>query len=149
MDKDIFKSISIGAKLSSGIHFSLDETIKKSPILIHFILGTWCPLCSLHLNKVRKWQEKYSEQSINLIITSEKMNKIKEWQKGSQTTFMFISDPESKIAKRLGILLPLFNFPLPASFLINTNKEIEASYLGFRNQKEYEEQLCRLLSIAA
>ncbi|MDD4975901.1 MAG: redoxin domain-containing protein [Bacteriovorax sp.] len=44
-------------RMQAGTEFHLYSAIKNGPVVLNFIMGTWCPLCTAHIKRVRDWQQ--------------------------------------------------------------------------------------------
>ena len=47
--------------LSNGTTTELYSLLEKGPVILNFIMGTWCSLCTSHLSRVRSWQNKLNK----------------------------------------------------------------------------------------
>lgn len=131
----------VEATLSNGINFNLYSSLDRVPVLMNFIAGTWCPLCRTHISKLQKWKNKNFPNSVLIIVTPQKMENVQKWKDINSNSLIFLSDEDCKIAKAFDVKVPYLNFPLPASFLIDTDRSIKASYIGFKNKGHYETEL--------
>lgn len=122
--------------LANGVTFDLYRTLSHGPVIVNFIIGTWCPTCSIHLQRIRDWQYQNSkQQGTMLIISSEKMDDLKTWIKTNQYPYIFGSDPDLKLIKYFNLKMPMMKMARPATILIDTDKTIKMMFTGPRTKK--------------
>ncbi len=127
----------------------LYELLKNGPVVLNFIMGTWCPFCTNHLKKVRQWQEKLSKKTTMIIISSEHYLKLQSWSKKNQTSYLYASDPELEVIKLYEAKNLLLNTATPVTVLIDTDKTIKIYFNGIRNKSSRDNlinKICKTCS---
>jgi len=137
-------------------NFDIDsnEILKDKKILLLFYRGNWCPYCKKHLASLQDNLEKFSKKGVYVIVvTPEKVDKIKQTTKKIKSTFSIIHDSDNKIMNDYKVAFDVntenvpnyFKFtlkrvrdynekdnnvlPVPATYLINKNHKI--SYVHY------------------
>lgn len=155
-----------------GNEVSLDSLLKDGPVIVVFYRGAWCPYCNLTL---AAWQEQLDEihalggelvaispQLPDYSLTSQEKNDLQ---------FPVLSDVGNRVADRFGIVsqvtpevLALWEgridleahngdgsgkLPLPATYLIDTDRTIRFAHLDaeYRNRAEPAEVIDRLRAL--
>lgn len=122
-------------KMNTGTEFHLYSALKGGPVVLNFIMGTWCPLCTAHLIRVRQWQESKGLNKLTVIIIStEPVEKIRAWSAKNPNSFIFCSDSSQAVTKLYGVTFPMMNISRPATVLIDQSGEIRMNHQGLRNQ---------------
>lgn len=107
-------------KMHTGIDFHLYSAIKNGPVILNFIMGTWCPFCTAHIKKIREWQEaKGLKKLIVIIISTESIESIRAWSQSNHSSFIFCSDQKREVIDRYGVNFPIMNISRPATVLVD------------------------------
>ena len=130
--------------LSDGRETSLYYLLNKGPVILNFIMGTWCPVCTSHLSKVRSWQNKLNKNITMLIITSETSDNIIKYQNENKTSYLFASDHDLKIINMFNLRLMLMDIAKPATYLIDSDKHIKISFNKMRSKKNTHKLLTKV-----
>lgn len=133
--------------LVNGVIFDLYRTLAHGPVVVNFIIGTWCPTCSIHLQRIRDWQYKNSKkQGTMLIVSSENMKVLKDWTENNQYPYLFGSDPDLNLIQYFQLKMPMMKMSRPATVLIDTDKKIKMLFTGPRTKmlKGKVEQACQI-----
>ena len=123
--------------MASGSDFELDEVLKRGPVILNFIKGTWCPYCQLHLKNLRDWQERIVSQNKQasvtvIIISNEPLPVIRKWLKANPVLCLFASDLQGVVARSFGVNLSPEEFLKPATFLVDSKKTVRMVFAGAR-----------------
>ncbi|MDD2382700.1 MAG: peroxiredoxin-like family protein [Sulfurospirillaceae bacterium] len=132
-----------------GLMVSLDDVLKhKAFVLISFYRGGWCPYCNLELRALQGIQTCLEALHVELMAISPQTpdNSLSTKEK-NELTFKVLSDVDNTVAKKFGLIFSLdetlkpiyakfgidivnanhsesFELPMPATYIINTKKEI-------------------------
>lgn len=119
-------------KLSNGMNFELSENLKKGPVVLIFILGTWCPRCTNYMKSVEQMLRKTGNASKSTILFVSKQNRelLQEFKAKKGLNVMMTADEEGIISQAYGVTLPLLDLNLPLTVVINQNGEV-ISKIGF------------------
>lgn len=121
--------------LSSDREINTEEILKRGPLLLVFIRGTWCPFCNIHMSRIRKWAQNIDSNSGTvIIISSETTNAIRQWLEKNPMTTLFASDSSLEIAKKFGVYIAPREFSQAATFLIDVDSKIKVAYKGKRTR---------------
>jgi len=133
-------------QLITGTQFDLYSTLKSGPVIVNFIMGTWCPFCDIHLKKIRDWQEKMNKNTTMLIISSEPKEKIREWLNENPSNYIFASDPNFEVIDLYSMKHWILNTAKPATMLIDSDKVIRFIFDGVRTDSVREVLLEKISS---
>lgn len=144
-------------KNAFGEEVSLEEELKKGPVILVFYRGAWCPFCNMHLQVLHESLPQFKKYGAQLItITPQTPDKSAEQIGKDGYHFEVLSDLDSQVMKdyRLYFELPddllavyksheldieAFNgigrnvLPVPGSFVIDKNGIVRA----MRAQTDY------------
>ena len=153
-----------------GREISSEDLRSKSPLVIKFYRGSWCPYCSLELHALQRYLPKIEELGASLIAISpqlpdESMSTAEKYD----LSFTVLSDVGNVIARQFGLVfklsekirpvysnfgidLPRFNgtdtfeLPVPATFIINQQGRIQAEHVSadYKQRMEPEDILAAL-----
>ena len=123
-----------------------DKILKDKKILVLFYRGNWCPYCKKHLASLQDNLEKFAEKGVYVIVvTPEKVDKIKETSKKYKAAFSIIHDSDNKIMKDYKVAFDVnkenvpnyFEFTLKKVREYNENKvlPVPATYLIDKDHK--------------
>ncbi|NQV78791.1 MAG: AhpC/TSA family protein [Lutibacter sp.] len=137
-----------------NLEIDSDNILKENKILLLFYRGNWCPHCNKHLASLQNNIENFTKKGVYVIVvTPEKVDKIKETSKKFNATFSIIHDSDNKIMNEYKVAFDVnkdnvpnyFEFtlkrvreyneiennvlPVPATYLIDKNHKI--SYVHY------------------
>lgn len=144
---EIFPNITLPNALNKDI--SLDALLKDNDyLIINFYRGAWCPYCNLELQSLQKIAPNLEPYKASIVAISPQTpdNSLSTKEK-NELSFEVLSDNNNSIAKKLGLVFSLavelrpiyksfgidipqsnneesYELPMPATFVINKNKEI-------------------------
>jgi len=149
---DIAKEIILPNILGESV--SLYENLEKNDfIVLNFYRGIWCPYCNLEIKALQNIKDELSNLNTKIIAispqTSEDSLNIKE---KNNLDFEVLSDLDYKVEKDYGLvyslsekLIPIYKswgfkvsdninndeyeLPMPATYIINKNKEIIFAFI--------------------
>lgn len=137
---------------SDGDH-DLAKLLEHGPVLITFFRGSWCPYCIGELSSVQKHLGDITSAGATVLaISPEKPSKTADLMKQKSLGFLFGTDDENALAKKLalsfeldaktierykqyGIDLPEANdsqkweLPIPATYIIDTDGTIAWAFV--------------------
>ncbi len=141
------RSPNFQCELVTGTTFDLQTTLQKGPVVLNFIMGTWCPFCSEHLKKVREWQDNIGGNVSMIILSSETKASLRAWNKNNPTSYLFASDPDLKIIQLFNVKNKLIKAATPTTILIDTDKTIKMIFGGVRTKKNREQVLEKICDV--
>ncbi|WP_419764402.1 MAG: peroxiredoxin-like family protein [Arcobacter sp.] len=128
---------------------SLDTLLLENDfVVISFYRGAWCPYCNLELKALEKINDKLINLNTKLIaISPQTPDTSLSTKEKNELTFEVLSDVNSKVIKEYGLVFNLadelrpiyesfginipqsngnetYELPMPATFVVNKNKEI-------------------------
>ena len=87
-------------KNSLGKEISLQNELKKGPVVLVFYRGAWCPFCNMHLHAIQKNLPKIKQLGAQLIaVTPQQPDKSAEQIKKDGFPFNVLSDLSSQVMK--------------------------------------------------
>lgn len=151
-------------KNALGESVSLNDYLKKGPVVLTWYRGGWCPYCNLTLNQLQQELPNFKANGANLLaLTPELPDKSISTKEKHQLEFEVLSDVHNKVAKDYGIVFQLIDdvaniynnsfelnkhngdasneLPLAATYIINEEGKIEYAFLDtdYRNRAEPSE----------
>jgi len=149
----------------SGNKLSLSTVLKNNEYaVVSFYRGEWCPYCNLELKALEQKNEEFKKLGVNLIaISPQSPDSSLSTKEKNELTFDVLSDTNNIIAKEYGLVFSLdeelrpiylsfgidipsnnkedsYEIPMPATYLINKNKEILYSFIDEDYTKRCEPQ---------
>ena len=118
---------------------SIKDLSKEGPIILNFILGTWCPLCLDHVRAINNVIQSNDVKII--VISTESINKLdREFSKSisgklSDLPILFCSDVNRSLVNIFKLKIPVFGFSKPATFIL-TNDTIKMISSGVPNKEQ-------------
>ena len=95
-------------KNAIGKNISLNEELKKGPVVLVFYRGAWCPFCNMHLHALQKSLPLFKQYGAQLItITPQSPDKSAEQIKKDGYPFEVLSDLDSKVMKNYNLFFEL------------------------------------------
>lgn len=83
----------------SGIEFSLENALKKSPVVLIFYRGFWCPVCNKHLAQIQdSLQLIHDKGAIVIAVSPEKPEYLDKMAEKSGASFTLLYDENYKIS---------------------------------------------------
>ncbi len=144
---------------------SLSDALEENDfIVINFYRGVWCPYCNLELKALQNINEDLNNLGAKLIsISPQTPDASLSTKEKNELAFEVLSDSHNKIAKEYGLVFSLaeelrpiyssfgidivglnqensFELPMPATYVINKNKEILFSFIDEDYTKRCEPQ---------
>ncbi|MGZ5278832.1 MAG: peroxiredoxin family protein [Pseudobdellovibrionaceae bacterium] len=112
--------------LTRGNTMSLSHIAEKGPVLVNFIKGTWNPQYVSYIRNLRRWQATLGKKNVTLVvISSEKVETLRESTKGQNLDFLFGSANDIETFAKFGIHFEKNDsFIKPATFLIETDMTV-------------------------
>lgn len=149
---DLAKNFSL--KNATGKEISLDELLKENEfVVLNFYRGAWCPYCNLELKALESINKELENKKAKLVaISPQTPDASLSTKEKNELNFEVLSDTENKIANEYGLVFSLanelrpiyksfgidivgsnnedsFNLPMPATYVINKNKEIIYAFI--------------------
>jgi peroxiredoxin len=136
------------AKDQDGQTVELYKILEKSPVVLIFYRGAWCPYCNKQLSETQDSLKFIHEKGgVVIAVTPEQPESIDNTIKKTNTSFKIIHDKQLKIMKSYKVnytisdaLLKEYgsvsknilnankengaNLPVPATYIIGTNKKV-------------------------
>jgi len=148
-----------------GEEVSLYETLENNDFaIVSFYRGVWCPYCNLELKALQEYTEEFSKLGATLIAVSPQSTDASlSTKEKNELTFEVLSDRNNTVAKDYGLVFSLaeelrpiylsfginipvsndeesYEIPMPATYVINKNKEIIFSFIDEDYTKRCEPQ---------
>ena len=135
-----------------GNEFKLSKVLKKSPVVLIFYRGHWCPYCNKQLSQLEDSLNFIQEKGgVVVAVTPEQPKGIDQTMKKTGASFKIIHDKDIKIMKQYNVGFELDeeliirykrkklmveenngangpNLPVPATYIINTDGRILYSF---------------------
>lgn len=133
---------------------TLDELLKENDfVVINFYRGLWCPYCNLELKALQSINDELIKNNARLVaISPQTPDASLTTKEKNELEFEVLSDSNNKLAKDYGLVFSLaqelrpiyerfgidivglnnedsFELPLPATYVINKQKEIIYSFI--------------------
>lgn len=149
-----------------GQNVELDEVLKeKDFVVISFYRGMWCPYCNLELKSLQEIKPELDALNAELIaISPQTPDNSLETKEKNELTFKVVSDTNNLVAKDYGLIFSLaqelrpiyesfginipvsndddsYEIPMPATYVINKNKEIVYSFIDEDYTKRLEPEV--------
>ena len=99
------EALGFGAKLPSFQigEKSIDEIYKKSPVIIKFYRGHWCPYCIIELKEYESKIEEIKRYGSLVVLVPDTKVEILKTKKKHELSFNIYQDKNNQIAKKLGL----------------------------------------------
>jgi len=148
-----------------GKQVSLFDTLEEHDfVLINFYRGQWCPYCNLELKAFQDINDELIKLNTKLIaISPQSTDSSLSTIEKNELKFEVLSDNNNVVAKEYGLIYSLaeelrpiylsfgidipanndeesYELPMPATYLINKNKEIVYSFIDEDYTKRCEPQ---------
>ncbi len=160
---DIAKDFKLANAANNEVSL-FDELEKNDFVVINFYRGVWCPYCNLELKALQSINEELNNLGAKLIaISPQTPDASLSTKEKNELAFEVLSDSHNKIAKEYGLVFSLaeelrpiyesfgidivglnqedsFELPMPATYVINKNKEIIYSFIDEDYTKRCEPQ---------
>ena len=154
---------------------SLESLLEKGPVVLVFYRGSWCPYCNLQLRALQDSLSAIKALGASLVaISPEVPDGSMSKNEISAMDFVVLSDQDAKIATQYGVswevpeflkahmredrqldLIKINNgngniLPIPATFIINTDKTITWNYINvdYRTRSEPDEIIAALKQLS-
>lgn len=96
---------------ANGELISLSETLKKSPVVLVFYRGAWCPYCNIYLGGLAQMQEEFSKRGVSVLAVSPQTPEMSAgFTKERQFPFEVLSDVGNKVAKDYKLVYQLSDY---------------------------------------
>jgi peroxiredoxin len=93
---------------ATGKKVSLENELKKGPIVLTWYRGGWCPYCNMQLSAYQQRLSDFQKAGANLIaISPELPDKSLTTSEKHDLDFEVLSDKDNKVAKKYGIVFDL------------------------------------------
>ena len=155
------RGLSIGQKApnfkvqdQNGEILELNKVLEKSPVVLFFYRGAWCPYCNKQLKKLQASMDLITNKGATVIaITPSSKEDIKEMLKNTGAKFHIAHDSDGKIMNAYDLEFTLDqktqkkylsyginlkkinaengnNLPIPATYIINKKGKIIYSFIN-------------------
>ena len=149
-----------------GESVSLDTLLEDNDYLVvNFYRGVWCPYCNLELKALQESSEEFAKVGAKIVaISPQTPDASLTTKEKNELSFEVLSDEKNVISKEYGLVFSLaqelrpiytkfgidipsaneddsYELPMPATYLINKNKEILYSFIDEDYTKRCEPQI--------
>jgi len=160
---DFAKEIQLSNAVGKDV--SLFDTLDNNEYaIVSFYRGEWCPYCNLELKALQSYNDEFVKLGASLIAVSpQSTDSSLSTKEKNELAFEVLSDTNNIIAKDYGLVFSLadelkpiylsfgidipsknqensYEIPMPATYLINKNKEIVFSFIDEDYTKRCEPQ---------
>ena len=125
---------------------AIKDLLKSGPVVMNFILGTWCPMCLGHLKGITAALK--SNNATVVIVSSEPLMKLESefkrhenWSELESIPYALYSDSSRELINLFQLRIPVFGFSKPATFLIQNSNTVQIISKGIPNS---EKTICEL-----
>jgi len=158
---------------SPGHPIRLSDLLRDGPLVVKFYRGRWCPYCTLDLRAWQRVQPELRALGARLLtISPQSEQEVALARERDRLGFQIVSDTGQSIARAFGVAYevtppvrslyraagiqlervdgaPAWTLPLPAVFLIGTDRRIAWSHVepDYRRRAEPGEVLARVAAI--
>jgi len=139
---------------AKGEKVAIDELLAKGPLVISFYRGGWCPYCNFELQALQGVLPEIKELGASLVaITPETPDSSLTTSEKNELAFDILTDNDNAYARELGLVFQMpedlrevytsfgidvekhngntnFELPMPATLVINSNKEVLYSFVS-------------------
>lgn len=93
------------AKDNQGNSFSLEDQLKKSPVILVFYRGQWCPICNRHLSSIQDSLDLIKKSGAKIVaISPEKPELSKKMAKKTAAEYTILYDKDYKIGTAYDVI---------------------------------------------
>lgn len=118
-----------------GNEVTLSKLLEKGPVMISF-WATWCSPCKEEMKKMQPVYEKFKDQGFTYLAVNQDnqktVSKVKAFINANKYTFPVVLDPEKQVFQDYN------GQGIPYSLLIDKNKKIVATHIGYITGDEYK-----------
>ncbi|MBL8007415.1 MAG: TlpA family protein disulfide reductase [Ignavibacteria bacterium] len=118
-----------------GNDVTLSKLLEKGPVMISF-WATWCSPCKEEMKKMQPVYEKFKDQGFTYLAVNQDnqktVSKVKAFINANKYTFPVVLDPEKRVFQDYN------GQGIPYSLLIDKNKKIVATHIGYITGDEYK-----------
>jgi len=147
---------------AQGENVNLEELLSKGPLVISFYRGGWCPYCNFELRALQEALPEINGLGANLVaITPETPDSSLTTAEKNELAFNVLTDGDNNYARELGLVFEMpedlktvyssfgidvekhngntnFELPMPATLVVNSNREVVYSYVNEDYSKRSE-----------
>ena len=145
-DSDRRQYPNVNFNLFSGNKTSIEELIKKGPLVVQF-WAIWCSPCKKEMHYLDKIQKEYKDSGVNVVCVNtdnlKSIPKAKAFVRQKKYNLLVALDPSAEIFKKLNASV------MPTTLIFDQNGQIVFSKEGYINgdEKKVEEKLKSMLNL--
>ena len=145
-DSDRRQHPNVNFNLFSGNKTSIEELIKKGPLVVQF-WAIWCSPCKKEMHYLDKIQKEYKDSGVNVVCVNtdnlKSIPKAKAFVRQKKYNLLVALDPSAEIFKKLNASV------MPTTLIFDQNGQIVYSKEGYINgdEKNVEEKLKSMLKL--
>jgi len=145
-DSDRRQHPNVNFNLFSGNKTSIEELIKKGPLVVQF-WAIWCSPCKKEMHYLDKIQKEYKDSGVNVVCVNtdnlKSIPKAKAFVRQKKYNLLVALDPSAEIFKKLNASV------MPTTLIFDQNGQIVFSKEGYINgdEKKVEEKLKSMLNL--
>jgi peroxiredoxin len=135
---------------------SLQECLKRSPVLLAFHRGTWCPNCRKKFSELAQHSPEYVARGLQVVtVVAQSSDVVRRYVEDNGLPYNILIDESREVLKAYGVWhrlgLDAWNIARPALFLIDRAGAIRYSFIGERQDEfpTHEEILAEIARMEA
>jgi peroxiredoxin Q/BCP len=116
---------------------ALEDLVKRGPVFVEFLRGTWCPNCKTRMKELEAFHERIAKVGTLVYVAAEKTGGIfkpVEYFAENPSHYAFLLDEDRSVTKAYGVYVAFkwdsANIAMPATFAIGTDGLIKKIYVG-------------------
>lgn len=137
-----------------GKTVSMAQLLGRSPTVLMFYRGGWCPYCNVHMGELAKLEGELKKLGVQILALSpDRPEKLKESLKKNKVSYTLLSDSDLSFSRKMGLVFALDEktkkrykeygidlkgdsgkahgwLPVPAVFLVDTQRNIQFQYVN-------------------
>jgi peroxiredoxin Q/BCP len=119
---------------------SLEDYLKKGPVILAFHRGTWCPNCRTRFAELAMNAPTYTAKGWQVVaVVAQSSTAVRRYVEDKGLPFNILIDSSREVAKAYGVWqrigIDAWNIARPSLFLIEPNGKIRYSFVAGRQDE--------------
>jgi peroxiredoxin Q/BCP len=124
-----------------GDFVTLAQYLAKSPVLLAFHRGTWCPNCQRQFGELARRAPEYQQRGVQVVcVVAQKSDAVRRYVEDNGLPFYILIDTDRDVTKAYGVWhrlgIDAWNIARPSLFVIDRSGTIRSIYVG-ESQDEF------------